>query len=181
VTGPSTPVTTEVTPTHHASGTDRTFLELDPHGMPLLRLTWRQDELWLVDRNNHLLNCDHRGMAPLGIYGFDVRGIKYHVREARHGDFRPGTPAELIREPYNPYDSAAVSIRAVGWRAPTGYVNKGKAPTIARLLDQRVNLQAICLRGTGPGILPDKVSVLVATPDLLNHLGRELAGGMPSM
>lgn len=50
------------------------------------------------------------------------------------------------------------------------YVNKGKARTLARLLDAGADLDAVSLRGTGAAKPCDAISVLVAAPETVRHL-----------
>jgi hypothetical protein len=49
-------------------------------------------------------------------------------------------------------------------------VNKQKAASLAKMLDRGDNLNAICLRGAPAGSQPAKISILVATPELIAHL-----------
>ena len=118
-------------------------------------------------------------MTAIGMYGFDVRGIRFHKAAARTGDFRPGRRIELVREPNNRFDANAVGVRAAGAETVTGYINKGKAGTVAKLLDQGKDLYALGLRGTGPGTMPAKISILAATPEAIRHLCRNLRQPLP--
>lgn len=160
--------------TIYAPGSSEAWKRTDSDGRPQLRLEWWSGELWLIDPDDVLINVDRRGGTKLGIYGFDVRGLKYHRPAARSGDFSPGRRVELVREPANKIDPNAVAVRALGASAIAGYVNKQLARTVARLLDGGTNLYALCLRGAAAGTSPHKIAVLAGQPELVAHLGRNL-------
>lgn len=50
------------------------------------------------------------------------------------------------------------------------YVNKAKARTLSKLLDQGADLAAVSLRGTASNTTCEQISVLVARPDVMAHL-----------
>ncbi|NNG34761.1 HIRAN domain-containing protein [Nakamurella aerolata] len=118
------------------------------------------------------VSADARGLRSVGIFGFDVRGLAYYERAARRSDTRPGTRVELVREPLNDYQSAAIAIHPKGAGSRVGYVNKGMAPGLAKLLDAGTELSNIVLRGAAPGENPSGVTVLVARPETMAHLCR---------
>jgi len=172
--------TPHLRPTTHSStpwakGDDKACFETDRVGQTTLRFEWWRDALWLIDSNDHVVLCDRRGLSRLGIHGFDVRGLSHYRATARRDDFTPGHSVHLHRDPQNPYDKNAIQVRAIGSHEPVGYVNKQKAATLAKMLDRGDNLNAICLRGAPPGAQPAKISILVATPELITHLLRNLA------
>lgn len=171
--------TPNLRPTPHdatpwAKGADRTCFETDLNGLPTLRLEWWRSELWLVDSNDHVLPCDRRGLGRLGIHGFDVRGLAHYRSIALRDDFAPGHPVHLHRDPQNPYDRNAIQVRSIRSAEHAGFVNKQKAATLAKMLDSGDILDAICLRGAPAGTMPTKISILVARPELLAHLMRNV-------
>lgn len=92
------------------------------------------------------------------------------LQQGEAGDFSPGAPVRLLREPDNEYDPNAVAIVAEGGRTTAAYVNKGKARSLAKMLDKGTELRAISLRGTGPGRACDQITVLAAAPEVVAHL-----------
>jgi stress response protein SCP2 len=176
-TGPNfTPASrpTNFDPSPYAKAHDRTYLELGTDGQPSVRLEWWRNELWFVDRNDLILPCDRPGLRSIGIFGFDVRGLRYHKTEAFQGNFVPGGHVELVLEPGNPHDSSAVGVRAAGSREIVGYVNKGLSKRMSKLLKSEFDLQFLCIRGAGPGKLAKKISVVVSDTALMVHLMRNL-------
>lgn len=171
--------TPHLRPTAHsgtpwAKADDTTCHETDLAGRTTLRFEWWQGALWLIDSNDHVILCDRRGLGRLGIYGFDVRGLSHYKATARRDDFTPGHSVHLHRDPQNPYDKNAIQVRAIDSHEPVGYVNKQKAATLAKMLDRGDDLSAICLRGAPPGAQPAKISIVVATPELITHLLRKV-------
>ena len=80
----------------------------------------------------------------------------------------------LVRDHDNVHVGNAVAVRACGSEHIVGYVNKGKAGSVAKLLDKETKLAAVCLRGQGPGKLPSKIAVLAAEPELMAYVARNL-------
>lgn len=123
------------------------------------------------DSTGLLVGPTDRRLAPAGIHASNLRGESYHKTACRRGDFSPGTPVRLKREPDNKHDPFAVAITADTDNAPVAaYVNKAKARTLSKLLDQGADLAAISLRGTDANTACAQISVLVAHPDVLAHL-----------
>lgn len=56
----------------------------------------------------------------------------------------------MRREPDNQYDRNAVALYAPRAREPLGYVQRGRAPAIARRMDAGEDMAAVSLRGPGP-------------------------------
>ncbi len=82
------------------------------------------------DSTGLLVGPTDRRLARAGIYVSNLRGESYHPKECKAGDFGPGQPVRLIREPDNAYDPNAVAVTADRARAqPAAYVNKAKART----------------------------------------------------
>lgn len=146
-------------------------------GMPPLHLIRYRDSggeqvLRLCeDTTGLLVGPTDRRLAQAGIYVSQLRGENYHKTACRRGDFSPGTKVRLKREPNNKYDPFAVAITAdTDDAAVAAYVNKQKARTLAKLLDQGVELEAVSLRGTPANRPCEQIAVLVARPDVVTHL-----------
>lgn len=155
----------------HARSSDA-LKELDLNGRPTVRLEYYRDELWLVDTDELLVNPDAKGLAVQGIYGAALRGVS--ALPADLGEFAPGSAVELVRAPEGAHDPNAIGIRGVGSDAVAGYLPPQLANPISDLFDQGQELSAICLQGAPAGQTTEKISVLVADPDLLAHLARNL-------
>lgn len=136
------------------------LLQPTADGLAPLHFVRRDGALWLAeDTTGKLINVDNRALRRLGIWGVKVRGRSLYSGAQRLG------PADLIREPDNPYDSNAVAIHVDGHMI--GYYNKGMAPALAKLLDAGEPLEATV-------ISTDPAKVLAARPEVLAHLGRRL-------
>ena len=140
--------------------------------MPPLHLIAYQDGLRLCEDSTGLLvSPNDRRLPHLGIFVVNVRGEAYYKTACKAGDFSPGVPVRLRREPNNPYDANAVAITADLDGAPViGYVNKQKARTMSRLIDGGAVLEAISLRGKRAGVATEQVAILAADPALMAHL-----------
>jgi hypothetical protein len=149
----------------------------DPDGgMPTLHLIrYRESGEQVLrlceDATGLLVGPTDRRLAPAGIYVTNLRGESYHKTACRRGDFSPGAAVRLKPEPDNKYDPFAVAITADADGAPVAaYVNKAKARTLAKLLDQGIDLHAVSLRGTSANTTCEQISVLVARPEVVAHL-----------
>ena len=132
------------------------------------------------DATGLLVGPTDRRLAPAGIYVSNLRGESYHKTACRRGDFSPGTAVRLKREPNNPHDTFAVAVTADDDGAPVAaYVNKAKARTLAKLIDQDADLVAVSLRGTSSNTSCEQISVLVTRPEVLGHLLSPRPRGLP--
>lgn len=142
-------------------------------GMPTGRLRHVRDRLVIVtDDGAGMVNPASRTLHRNGIYCLRLRGTAYHREAMLAGDFRPGRSVRLEREPDNPHDPNAVAVYADGATALAGYVNKLNARRIAARLDAGETLEAVSVRGSGPGKEGAVPWILVAAPDVLAHLRR---------
>ncbi|WP_374976647.1 HIRAN domain-containing protein [Microbacterium trichothecenolyticum] len=131
-----------------------------PDGMPPLRLVRHTGALWLrEDTTGLLVNVDNRYLPRLGIWGAKLRGHNHYDGKAVLG------PAELVREPQNPYDPNAVAVHAGG--VMVGHYNKGIARRLAKLLDGGEPLVASFIEVEPP-------KVLAASRDIIRYLYRDL-------
>lgn len=130
--------------------------------LPPLHFVRRDDEWWLAEDSTGLLvNVGNRQLRGLGIWSCRVRGDGYAP-----GSLRLGV-VELVREPDNPHDRHAVSIRQRGQHV--GYFNKSMAPGVAKALDRGDRLQAV-------GVSVDPPKVVAASPEIMAHLVRRVPG-----
>ncbi|MEU4015811.1 hypothetical protein AB0E56_11155 [Microbacterium sp. NPDC028030] len=131
-----------------------------PDGLPPLHLSRYRGELWLTeDTTGKLVNVKARQLRSLGIWGATVRGASHYETKARLG------PAELVREPDNPYDANAVAIH-VGGKIIDHY-NKQKAAALAKVLDGGEPLIAQIISVNPPKVIATRAEVLA-------HLSRRL-------
>lgn len=148
---------------------ERTYLPQDRHaellqprpdGLPPLRLVRHSGALWLrEDTTGLLVNVDNRYLPRLGIWGAKLRGHNHYDGRAVLG------PAELVREPENPFDPNAVAVHADG--VIVGHYNKGMARRLAKLLDGGEPLVASFIEVDPP-------KVLAASQGIMRYLYRDL-------
>ncbi|MBG6068150.1 HIRAN domain-containing protein [Micromonospora ureilytica] len=145
-------------------------------GLPTLRLipyrdTGGEQVLRLCEDGTGLLvgPTDHR-LARAGMYVSQLRGEAHHQAECRAGNFYPGEPVRLVREPENPYDRNAVAVYDATGKHMAAYVNKQKARTLAKLIDSGAEIEAISIRGTRSGLACDQVAILAASSEVLRHV-----------
>lgn len=128
------------------------YLTRDEDGLPTLRLVHAGGRLvvWSPLHGGALLNPKGPGLRHFGLIGSGARGSAYHAVAYRAADLRPGRRVELHREPHNEHDKNAVALYVPGARAPFGYVQRGRAPALARRMDAGEEMAAVCLHGPGP-------------------------------
>ena len=174
----------EVDPAEHPQ--DRWYVPVDgdkgrfagpPGAYPTIRLIEYRDTggehvLRLCeDSTGLLIGPTDRRLPPVGVYVSQLRGEAYHVAACKRGDFAPGAPVRLLREPDNEFSRFAVAVTADEDGAEVAaYLNEQKARTVARLMDEGRPLRAISIRGTAPGRRCDQIAVLAAEPALVAHL-----------
>jgi hypothetical protein len=147
-----------------------------PDGLPPLRLitytdTSNETVLRLCEDSTGLLIGPTDTRLPhAGVYVSQLRGEYYHQDACKAGDFTPGRPVTLVREPANEFDGNAVAVFDATGSHLAAYVNKQKARLLAKLLDTGVALDAISVRGTGPGADCPQIAILAARPHVLGRL-----------
>lgn len=140
-------------------------LTRDDDGLPRLRLVDAGDRLaiWSPLDGGALLNPKGTGLRRFGLVATYARGSTHHASAFRAADLRKGRPVELRREPDNPHDKNAVALYAPGARAPFGYVQRGRAPAIARRMDAGEHMAGVSLRGPGPRRDDDSAFLLLGS------------------
>lgn len=131
------------------------------------------------DSTGLLVGPSDRRLAKVGVYVSQLRGEAHHVSGCRAGDFEPGSPVVLRREPDNPHDPNAVAVYDATGKHMAAYVNKQKAKMLSKLLDAGEPVEAISIRGTRSRTPCDQVAVLAAHPDVLAHLRSRRPAGAP--
>jgi hypothetical protein len=94
----------------------------------------------------------NRTLSKHGLVSFKVRGDAYY--SAPKADTSPGRAAKLVREPSNKHDPNAIAIWALdrnGHAVKVGYVNRGRAPSLAKRMDAGEAVEAYFMRGDPPG------------------------------
>lgn len=121
-------------------------------GRPNLSLANAGDRLaiWSPLDGGAIINPKGSGLRSLGLYCTAARGSSHYPSEFRAADLRPGQWVELKRETDNPHDGHAVGLLAPGARRPFAYVQRGRAPAIAKRMDSGDDMAAVSLRGPGP-------------------------------
>lgn len=143
-------------------------------GLPTLFLQMHDGRLWLTEPSTGLLvSVGNRRLSRMGIWTARVRGVGYHKVAVRNGAFQPGAPVRLLREPDNAYDKNAVAVCSVDDDHPAGYINKGMATGLSKLIESGAPLRAISLAGQSPGEYGSNIDVLAATPAVVEHLLRK--------
>ncbi len=145
------------------------YLTREADGLPTLRLVDSGDRLsiWSPLAGGALLNPKGTGLRRFGLLATYARGSAYYAAAFRAADLRKGRPVELRREPDNPHDKNAVTLHAPGARAPFGYVQRGRAPALARRMDSGESMAGVSLRGPGPRRDDDMAFLLIgSTADL---------------
>jgi hypothetical protein len=157
---------------HDGDGGD--FISSD--GVPALHLIPCRDNggemvLQLCEDPTGLLVGPGDSRLPrAGVYVSQLRGQAFHRLGCTAGDFSPGAPVRLVREPDNEFDPDAVAVYDVTGRHLAAYVNNQKARILARLIDSGEPVEAVSIRGTGAGRPCDQVAVLAASPRVLRRL-----------
>lgn len=147
-------------------------LTTGPDGLPDLWLERVRDRLLVVTPNGWVNPKSRTAASHAGLWSFVVRGTAHHERAARRGDFSPGAPVRLVREPNDQHDPNAVAIYAAGARDVVGYVPRGYAKRLAKLLDAGADMVAVSTRGAGAGREGVSPQVLVVERALWEHLDR---------
>lgn len=160
------------------TGTETQGLTLDAAGLPSGHLRLDRGRLLIVTPRG-IVNPKSTRTYKLGIYSFSIRGSDHYGNAPKTGDFRPGAPVRMVREPDNEYDPDAVAIYAGRARSKSGYVNKANAKRIAKRLDAGDDLVAISTRGDGPGQIGLIPYVMVAERRVMAHLLRETGLPLP--
>jgi len=144
-----------------------------PNGFPDARLKRVRDRLLVVTPRGWINPRSRTAATRAGLSSFPLRGTGYHESAARNGDFRPGTAVPLVREPENSHDRHAIAVYAAGARQRAGYVPRGYAKRLAKLIDAGADMVAVSTRGGGPGQDDVTPQVLVCEQALWDHLNRE--------
>lgn len=140
-------------------------LTRDDDGLPVLRLVDSGDRLsvWSPLEGGSLLNPKGTGLRRFGLISTYARGSTHYSTAYAAADLRKGKPVELHREPNNPHDRNAVALHSPGAREPFGYVQKGRAPVIARRMDAGEHLAGVSLHGPGPHNADDSALLLIGS------------------
>jgi HIRAN domain len=149
---------------------------IGPGGLPALHLITYTDRggetvLRLCEDSTGLLVGPTDSRLPAaGVYVSQLRGEFYHQDACKAGDFSPGQPVTLKREPHNEFDKNAVAVYDATGHHLAAYVNKQKARLLAKLIDGGEVLSAISIRGTRAGADCEQVAILAAKPIVLDRL-----------
>lgn len=140
------------------------FMTRDERGLPTLRLVDANDRLaiWSPLDGGALINPQGPGLRSMGLYSSYARGSDFYRPVYRSADLTMGRWVDLVREANNPYDANAVGMSAPGTGGTVfGYVQRGRAPAVARRLDAGEDLAGVSMRGVGPGEIDESSFILV--------------------
>lgn len=187
-------VVTKPAPRPTVRAEDRWYAERDgnkqrfvgPSGLPLLHLVHYVDGsgervLRLCEDSTGLLvGPKDARLRRAGVLSFSLQGESYHKAACRAGDFSPGARVRLVRQPDNPHDPNAVAVTASDDRAQVaGYITKGHARWLAKMLDRGDELDAVSVRGTRSGQTCEQIGIVAATPEVLAHLLQRRPAHLP--
>jgi hypothetical protein len=147
-------------------------LALDAEGLPNARLERVRDRLLVVTALGWV-NPRSRTSYRAGLHSVTLRGSSYHAAAVKAGRFTPGSRVRLEREPDNEHDPNAIAIYAGRARNRAGYVPRGHAKRLAKLIDAGRELVAVSTRGSGAGSDTITPVVLICERPLFEHLTRE--------
>jgi hypothetical protein len=147
-------------------------LKPGPGGVPDARLVRERDRL-VVATPRGWVNPRSRTAYKAGLHTVITRGTGYHQAAVKAGRFTPGAPIRLVREPDNEHDPNAIAIYAERARRKAGYVPRGTAKRLAKLIDGGADLVAVSLRGAGPGSEGVNPQILICERTLFEHLTRD--------
>lgn len=118
------------------------------------------------------VNPRSRSAYKVGLHSVITRGTAYHEGAVKAGRFTPGTHVRLQREPNNKHDPNAIAVYAENARRKSGYVPRGTAKRLAKLIDEGADLVAVSVRGDGPGVTDVNPQLLICERALYEHLTR---------
>jgi hypothetical protein len=150
-------------------------LVLDARGMPTASLKRFKTQLVLVaDDGAGMVNTRNTRLPRVGLFGARDTGSKYQGDALLRADLRPGRRVKVVREPKNAHDSNACALHATNTGERFGYVSRGYAKRLAKLMDAGDEWVGLALRGSGPGSRDEPTRVLIARVDVMAHLLRNL-------
>lgn len=148
------------------------YLVRNDEGRPMLHLVEAGDRLaiWSPVDGGALINPKGAGLRTLGLYSSQARGTRYHLSAYRRADLRPGQWIELRRQPDNEHDRNAVAMHAPGAVAHFAFVQRGRAPAVARRIDAGEDMAAVSMRGVGKGRTDGTSWLLIGSRADLEHM-----------
>lgn len=147
-------------------------LEPGPSGLPDAWVERVRDRLLVVTPIGWINPRSRTAATRAGLWSFAVRGTSHHKGAAR-GDFTPGSLVRLVREPDNSHDPNAIAVYASEAHNLAGYVPRGYAKRLSKILDAEVDIVAVSVSGSGPGNDDVPPHVLAVERALWNHLNRD--------
>ncbi|WP_446666807.1 HIRAN domain-containing protein [Flexivirga sp. B27] len=122
------------------------------------------------DGTGRLTTATDTRLRKVGLWAIELRGLSHYQRANKAGDFSPGQPVRLMRQPSNEFDPNAIAVAAEGSRAVVGFFNRQAAKRFAPVLDAGgADLRAVSIEGDPPGEA-GRVIVLIAEPRLVEHV-----------
>lgn len=141
------------------------YLTRRADGTPNLYLADAGDRLaiWSPVDGGALINPKGPGIRRLGLYASQARGTDHYRSAYQAADVRKGQWIDLVREPDNPHDPNAVAMCAPGSRVAFAYVQRGRAPAVAKRMDAGEQMAAVSMRGPGHGHEDESTFVLIGS------------------
>lgn len=141
------------------------YLRRKTDGLPNFYLADAGDRLvvWSPVDGGGLINPKGPGLRQFGLLASHARGANHYRSVYRAADLSKGRWIDLVRELDNPHDKNAVAMCAPGSRAVFAYVQRGRAPAVARRIDAGEDMAAVSMRGPGAGRGDDSTLVLMGS------------------
>jgi hypothetical protein len=151
------------------------YLTRDANGLPTLRLVDTGHRLVITTplAGGAVINPRGPGLRRFGLYTTPARGWNFNRAAYRAADLRKGRWVDLLPQPTNRHDPNAVALCSPGSRSVFGYVQRGKARAVGKLIESGKDVVGLSLRGPGPGNGEDTCLLLIGSrSDLTAMLGQ---------
>jgi hypothetical protein len=105
----------------------------------------------MIDGHTRIVSATHPSLTKYGIFAGNVRGTHHRRTAVQQGDFPPGPPARPETRTQQQARRHRRGRAGEGSSSIVGYVNKGKAARLAKLLESGEVVVAVTMDGEGPG------------------------------
>ncbi|WP_183092773.1 HIRAN domain-containing protein [Nocardioides stalactiti] len=143
-----------------------------PDGFPDAWLEQVGDRLLVVTPRGPVNPRSRTAASRAGLWSFEVQVGPDHAEAAQRGDFSPGAPVRLVRDPDDADDPSVIAVQADGADELAGRVPRGYAKRLAKVLDSGADLVAVSTRGATAHQKGASPQVLAVERSLWDHLNR---------
>ncbi len=88
-----------------------------------------------------IITSDEKQNKPVLLEHFYIAGYNYYNGDKVENQLKPNVPLTIKRESDNPHDRKAISLWYKGHKL--GFVPRHKNTTLAKLLDQQIDIKAV--------------------------------------